>query len=258
MKKRIAFIAFIITATVSANTYYWGKTGHRVVGEVAEAHLTGKAKRQIKKLLDGEGLALVSNHADDIKSDERFRGFSPWHYVNFPFDKKYGEEAPSEYGDLIMGIEKCIEVLKSDTASLEDKSFYLKLLVHFIGDLHQPLHVGRTEDKGGNDIQVRWFGSGSNLHRVWDSNMIDHYGMSYTELAANLPQLSKKERKAIQAGSLMDWVYESQELAKKVYPSANVGEKLGYRYMYDHFNIVKLQLQKGGLRLAKVLNEVFN
>ena len=240
-----------------AGSWYWGQTGHRVIGEVASQHLDGKTKRKIKQLLGGKSLALVATYADEIKSDERFKGFSPWHYVNFPFDSKYKDQEPSPHGDLIMGIEKCISVLKSDRSSKEDKAFYLMLLVHFIGDLHQPLHVGRGEDKGGNDIQVQWFGKGSNLHRVWDGDMINQYGMSYTELTENLPVLTRTQIKELQKGELIDWVYESQQMAKKVYASAKTGEKLRYRYMYDHFGTVKEQLQKGGLRLAKVLNTIF-
>ncbi|MFD0861183.1 S1/P1 nuclease [Sungkyunkwania multivorans] len=251
------FFFMLFGMDASESELVWGKTGHRVVGEVAEQHLGKKAKREIAKLLMGESLANASTFADEIKSDRAFREFSPWHYVNFPFDKKYGEEPISEYGDIIMGIEKCISVLKDDAADQKDKVFYLKMLVHFIGDLHQPLHVGRAEDKGGNDFQVRWFDDGSNLHRVWDSDMIDHYGMSYTELASNLPSINKRQEKAIQEGTILDWVYESQNLAKKTYASAIIGEKLRYRYMYDHFGTVKSQLQKGGLRLAKVLNDIF-
>ncbi|MGY8914355.1 MAG: S1/P1 nuclease, partial [Flavobacteriales bacterium] len=183
--------------------------------------------------------------------------FGPWHYVNFPMDKKYSEVVPSTYGDLVKGIITCIAIVKDKNSTDEDRAFYLKMLVHFIGDLHQPLHAGREEDKGGNDIQLQWFGKGTNLHRVWDSNLIDDFGMSYTELAGNLPPLSKKERKAIQEGDVYDWVEESQELAKEVYGSVEVGEKLGYEYSYKYTNTVRKQLQKGGLRLAKVLNDLF-
>jgi len=260
MKRIVALLLLLIVSQIAySNAIFWGKTGHRVVGEVAENYLNGKARRAIKKLLNGESLALASTYGDEIKSDDRYRSFGPWHYVNFSFDKKYGEETPSESGDLINGIERCVEVLKNDTATKEEKVFYLKFLIHLVGDLHQPLHVGRGEDKGGNDIQVQWFGQGSNLHRVWDSDMIDNFGMSYTELATNLPKLNKEKRKEIQSGVLLDWVYESQKLAKEqAYPSARVGENLRYRYMYNHFNTVKEQLLKGGLRLAKILNDTFN
>lgn len=251
------FILLVFTIPGFSIEYDWGKTGHRVTGQIAEAYLTKKAKRNISKLLNGKGLALVSNFADDIKSDRAYKEYSSWHYVNFPFDKKYGEEKPSEYGDLIKGIEKCIAVLKDKESPAKDKEFFLKMLVHFIGDLHQPLHVGRGEDKGGNDIQIRWFDEGSNLHKVWDSEMIDHYGMSYTEMSVNTDIVSKSKIKTIQEGTILEWVHESQQLAKQVYGSANAGEELGYKYMYTYFPIVRTQLQTGGIRLAKILNEIF-
>ncbi len=255
------YIVLLLLISISFQSFSvtedWGKTGHRVTGEIANNYLTKKAKRKISKLLNGQGLAFVSIHADEIKSDERYRGYSPWHYVNFPFDKKYGEETPSERGDLVQGIQKCIEVLKNDISSKKDREFHLKMLIHLVGDLHQPLHVGRGEDKGGNDIQVRWFNDGSNLHRIWDSEMIDYYKMSYTELADNADELSSLQIQAIEKGDIVDWVYESQSLAKKVYASADVGEKLGYKYMYENFPLVRSQLQKGGIRLAKILNDIF-
>ncbi|GAA4276518.1 S1/P1 nuclease [Aquimarina mytili] len=257
LRIKSVLVVVLITSFAYSSEYDWGKTGHRATGQIAECYLTKKAKKNIALLLKGKSLAFVSTYADEIKSDERFRPYSPWHYVNFSFEKKYGEEKPSEFGDLVQGINTCIQVLKNEESSNDDKEFHLKMLVHFIGDLHQPLHVGRGEDKGGNDIQVRWFNDGSNLHRVWDSDMLDYNGMSYTELSKNTDRLSKAQTKALEEGTILDWVYESQKLAKKVYASANVGEKLGYKYMYDHFYTVRTQLHKGGIRLAKILNEVF-
>jgi hypothetical protein len=255
--KRILFIVLFVSQLTVANNIFWGKTGHRVVGEVATQHLTGKTKRALKKLLNGESLAMVSTYADEIKADNRYRKYNPWHYVNIDAGTPYSKEKAYKGGDIIQAIEHCIMQIKSTTSSKTDKVFFLKLLVHFIGDLHQPLHVGKAKDKGGNDFQVRWFNNGSNLHRVWDTDMINHYGMSYTELANNLPNLTKNQIQELKEGTVLDWVYESQELANKVYASANTGEKLGYEYMYQHFNTIKEQLQKGGIRLAKVLNEVF-
>ena len=190
---RLLLIAFLSTQFLYAEGPIWGQTGHRVTGEIAQRYLTRKARKAIDKLLDGESLAEVSNYADDIKSDSRFREYGPWHYVNFPGDKTYREIEPSPAGDIVTGIQRCIEVLENDSSSEADKVFYLKLLIHFVGDLHQPMHIGRAEDRGGNDIQIRWFDQGSNLHRLWDSDMIDHYGMSYTELANKLPEPGKKE-----------------------------------------------------------------
>ncbi|GGW45043.1 S1/P1 nuclease [Arenibacter certesii] len=255
--KKIILSCLIMAQMTFANDMEWSKTGHRTIGEVAQHHLTGKTKRTLKKLLNGESLALVSNHADEIKADRSYSKFGPWHYVNYPMDKKYTEVEPSNAGDIVMGIEKSIEIIKDKNSTKEDKVFYLKMLVHLIGDLHQPMHVGRLEDKGGNDIQLQWFGRGTNLHRVWDSNMIDDYGMSYSELANNLPELSKNQIKVIQKGDVYDWVEESHELSAVLYDSVEPGEKLGYAYSYKYWVTVEQQLQKGGLRLAKVLNQLF-
>lgn len=173
----------------------WGKTGHRAVGEIASKHLNRKARKAIKDILDGTSLAEVSIYADEIRSDKKYRAYGPWHYVNVPFDTSYDEAEKNPKGDIILAINECITKVQNKTLSKGDRAFYLKLLVHFIGDLHQPLHTGRSEDKGGNDIQVRWFNEGSNLHRVWDSEMIDFYKMSYSELSSNREDLTKTQIK---------------------------------------------------------------
>jgi len=250
-------ILFIFQQNILATSPEWGATGHRTIGEIAEKHLSKKAKKEIEILLQGQGLAIVSTFGDDIKSDDAYDKFYTWHFVNFPFDTKYENSKKEKRGDIVQGIAYCINILKDANASQEDKTFYLKFLVHLIGDLHQPLHVGRAEDKGGNDIKVLWHYKKSNLHRVWDSEMIEFYNMSYSELSANTSNLSKAQIELIQQGSVLDWTYESQSLAKKVYKSAKQDEKLSYRYSYDHFEIVRSQLQKSGIRLAKILNDIF-
>lgn len=251
----ISFL-FFSTAKVEKSDD-WGKNGHRATGEIAEEYLTKKAKRKIDKILKGQSLAFVSTFADEIKSDRKFNKFYSWHYINMDLDETYDTAEKNPQGDLVTGIEKCVSVLKDKTSSDEDKEFYLKMLIHFVGDLHQPMHIGRKEDKGGNTVQVQWFGRGTNLHRVWDENMIDDWEMSYIELAKNAKHLSKKQVEAIKKGSVIDWVNEVHGLTVEVYKSAKVGENLRYRYSYKNFGIVRTQLQKGGIRLAKILNEIF-
>lgn len=236
----------------------WGQTGHRVTGKIAEQYLSRGAKRKIEKILDGQSLAFVSTFGDDIKSDPRFRKYDPWHYVNLEEgETEYSEEKANPEGDLVMAIRESIEVLEDENASKEDKRFFLKLLVHFVGDLHQPLHSGRGSDRGGNDIEVEWFSDETNLHRVWDSEMIDSFQMSYSELAINAEDLSRRQIKAIASGSILDWMYESKELSNEVYASVEDGDELGYRYMYDWFPVVRKQLHKGGIRLAHILNRIY-
>ncbi len=257
MKHSIIALFLLISSFLQASEIVWGNTGHRATGAIAEQYLSRKAKKEINKLLDGQSLALVSTFGDDIKSDEKYRSFGAWHYVNIPFDKTYDNHPKSKRGDILQGIKTCVEVIKDPTSSKEDKAFYLKLLVHFIGDLHQPLHTGLGEDKGGNDFQVQWFKKGTNLHRIWDSQMIERFNMSYSELATTMPRLSKKQVALMQEGTARDWMEDSRMLVKDIYKNTKKGDDLGYSYMYQYFDPLRSQLQKGGVRLAGLLNELF-
>jgi hypothetical protein len=252
----IPFLFFMKSSSDEA--FFWGKNGHRATGKIAEKHLTRKAKRTIDKILKGQSLAFVATYADEIKSDKKYNKYYSWHYINMDLDQTYEQAEKNPKGDLVTGINTCIEILNDKNSSNDEKNFYLKMLVHFMGDLHQPMHIGRKEDKGGNSIQVEWFGKGSNLHRVWDTNMIDDWEMSYIELADNADDLSKTQIETIEKGTLIDWVNEVHIVTNEVYNSVEKGENLRYKYSYNHFGTVRTQLQKGGIRLAKVLNDIFD
>ncbi len=159
-------------------------------------------------------------------------------------------------GDIVQAIKLSKSKLKDNNVSIKEKAFYLKYLVHLIGDIHQPLHVGRGEDRGGNDIKVKWFGDDSNLHRVWDTNMIDNYQMSYTELSSHLLRSYSSEN--IELLSENEWIDESQNKVKIIYSNVKNGDYLGYDYIYENFDIVKTQLFTAGYRLAGTLNEIFD
>ncbi len=249
-------LSFCLLGPVNAGAK-WGQTGHRTVGEIANHYLKPKAKREIKRLLKKESLALVSTYADEIKSDKRYDKYYTWHYINMPLNEAYNVSKQNPDGDLVSGIEFCKSVIKDKDASDADKAFYLRLLIHFIGDLHQPMHVGLEEDKGGNDFKVQWFYRDTNLHSVWDSKMIDDFGMSYIELAKNSDHLTKLQVKELQKGTVIDWVNETHKLTREVYASVNQGDNLRYEYSYKFLNIARRQMQLAGIRLAKTLNELF-
>lgn len=235
----------------------WGATGHRVVGEYAAQRISKRTAKKIDALLDGVSLAETSTFADDIKSDQRYREYNPWHYANVKVEQTYAKSKKNEKGDIVRAINYCIEILKSPTTDRSEKQFHLKLLIHFVGDIHQPMHLGKPSDKGGNSVKLTWFGRNSNLHRIWDSNMIDDYGMSYTEIVANLPKLKPSEVKKIANAPILTWVNETHDLAKHVYASLPEHTNLGYRYRYEHLSNVRMQLLKGGIRLAALLDEIF-
>ena len=254
MKYILVLLLFSQTLFASED---WGQNGHRTVGATAEAYLKSKVQKKIFNILNGQSLADASTYADEIKSDKKYDEFKPWHYANVPFDKTYKQSEKNPKGDIVVGIQECIRQLKSKSLSKQEEQFYLKMLIHLVGDMHQPLHFGLKEDKGANDFKVKWFNQSSNFHRVWDTQMIESYNMSYSELAINLPKLDKAQVKQIQSGDLLDWVEDSRDLTRKVYDSATPNENLSYRYMYNWFNILRLQLNKAGIRLAVILNDIY-
>jgi len=234
----------------------WGKTGHRTIGEIATQYLMPQALESANKLLDNQSLAFISTYPDELKSDKNFDKYKPWHYVNIPLDKEYEDITPVLWGDIVQAIEKCVKIVGDKTQPKEERAFHLKYLVHLVGDLHQPLHTGRFEDYGGNKITVYWFGEKTNLHKLWDSGMIDTYKMGYTELAKNSPKLTQSQIKKIQKASVLDWTRESHTAVRKIYESTPSDSKLGYEYQYAHFDFVRMQLLKAGLRLANILNTI--
>ena len=254
---KIAYIFFLIFFKPLSDQIPWGITGHRTVGEVASQNISEKTSNSIKNLLEGESLSYISNYADDIKSDKRYQVYNPWHYANMKVNETYYSSEKNVEGDVIQAIKKCIEALKSKKTPKDDRRFYLKLLVHFVGDIHQPMHLGEKKDKGGNNIKLKWFGENTNLHRIWDSDIIDSSKMSYTELTNNLPRLSNSKKKEYESSPIEVWVKETHDLTKKIYKDLPENINLGYRYRYENFDTIRLQLLKAGLRLAYILDDIF-
>lgn len=255
--------AMLFLFIIPATGFAWGVTGHRIVAEIASHHLTPKARKAILALLGPQSMAMVANWPDFIKSDttHKYDNTSPWHYLDFPanstrvqFDEllhKHTEE------NLYTQTQALIRQLKDPAVSKADKVFAVSFLIHMIGDMHQPLHVGRDEDLGGNKVQVMWFDKQTNLHRVWDEHLVDFQQLSYTEYTAALDTASKAEIAKLQSGSIADWMFESHQLADKIYSLTHANDKLSYRYNYWFVGYMNQQLLKGGLRLAAILNEIY-
>lgn len=259
--KKVLFVFSILVIYQSA--FAWGITGHRVVAEIAQRHLSRRASKEIRKLFDREPLAYWANWPDFIKSDTtgKWQKVSQWHYVDLPghISKSafINDLKAINHKSLYSQIPAMENVLRDKHASFEDRKTALIFLIHFMGDLHQPLHVGRDEDQGGNKIKVYWFNKPTNLHSVWDEHLIDYQKWSYTEYATNIDVATKDQIRQIQSGTLEDWFYQSHQLSDEIYDRTPAGSKLSYRYNYIFYNTLNKQLLDGGLRLAKVLNEVF-
>ncbi len=240
----------------------WSQIGHRVVGEVAYSHLTCRAKKRIKRLLGNESIAISSNFADFIKSDSAMNYLDPWHYINVKSGMNYTDFAAYLQRDTIVDAftktNYLISELKNKKTPFEKKQFYLKLLIHIIGDIHQPMHVGRKEDLGGNKISVLWFSEPTNLHAVWDEKLITFQRLSYTEYTTSINFTNKQQRQDWQKQPMQEWLFESYQIADKLYAAiTQPNQKLSYRYNYDNIETLNQQLLKGGVRLAGLLNEIF-
>ncbi len=260
--KLLVSCIFLVTVLLfSQQTLAWGVTGHRVVAEIAERHLNKKAKRSIKKLMGDEPLAFWANWADFIKSDTTWQHASKWHYVNIKGNlskEEFLQTLPNiQVENLYSQIQVLQKQLKDKDATAADKNTALRFLIHMIGDLGQPLHVGREEDLGGNRIRVSWFGTQSNLHRVWDEHLVDFQQWSYTEYATALNVATREQVKQWQHTPLEEWFYESYAIANKVYAHTPENANLRYEYNYLFVQDMNDQLLKSGVRLAKILNDIF-
>ncbi len=240
----------------------WGAEGHRIAGLIAKSYLTPKARAAVKAILRDTSIAIASNWADFIKSDPNYNYLSSWHYIDL--DKTY------TYPDLQVYLNHdttvnaytklnfLIAELKKKNLPSNKKLLYLRMLIHIVEDVHQPMHVGHTSDKGGNDIKVTWQGNPSNLHSVWDSGLIEFQQLSYTEYASAINFTTAAQRTQWQREPISKWIFESNQIADKLYDEVKSGDTLnGYKYNFTHIAVVNRQLLKAGVRLAGVLNQIF-
>lgn len=270
----------MVILMMSTNIWAWGPTGHRVVGEVAEKYLKNKVLKKVTKILDGESLARVSNWPDKIKSDpDQYSYTFSWHYTSWPTGQDHYDPHTAS-GSLLTSLQKQIDILRKRDSTKDEKAFAIKFIVHLMGDLHQPLHVGNGHDHGGNSCRVLFHKEEVNLHKLWDESMIDFTRLSFTELTRFVDVRVKGDISKLQSGTLLHWMTESRDLRDSVYPSdvtlsskaknslpsycdrdlnlpAEQLPKLGYGYSYKHMPVVEERLFLAGIRLAKILNESF-
>lgn len=252
-KKVLLFCAVL---SFSQEAFSWGKNGHRIVGEIAQRNLTKEAEKGVKDLLGVEDLSRVSTFPDEIRSEKAYDYTAAWHYASIPSGKTYFDQKRSKDGDVIEGLFRMEETLRDPKKSKEEKAFALKFLVHMMGDVHQPLHVGLAEDRGGNMVRLKWFKGETNLHALWDESMVDFEQLSYTEYSSYLNHFTSDEKKELTKGTFVDWARESQDLRSTVYDLGG-SESLSYEYHHRMKPTMELRLRLAGIRLASILNRTF-
>lgn len=253
MVKKVFIILGVFSA---ANALSWGLTGHRVVGEIAQKHLKSKTKKELKRVFGHESLAYNANWMDFIKSDPTYKYMSPWHYATIPDGQTYEQAGTPPEKDVIWAINHFTGQLKSDTLTLDEERLALRCLIHLVGDIHQPLHVGNGKDRGGNNVKLKFFWEDSNLHRVWDSGIIDGEKLSFMEWAMFLDHNEKGEIERLQNSTPLDWAMESKAMRSSVYDLKGQ-DNLTYKYVFEHKAQVEKRLKEAGIRLAGLLNDIY-
>ena len=235
-RSSLVTIAAIMTVLLVPGTLWsWGCLGHRSSAMLADSRLTPAAAAAVRNLLDsGEDLADISTWAD---RQREVPGTGPWHYVNVPIsESRYDAKFCQPAGCVVSKIEDFRRVLLDPKAGRKEKLQALTFIVHYIQDLHQPVHVGDNGDRGGNDLQLRWFDVGTNLHRLLDSQIVDRHSRDEAQWAQELNALATREKSMEWSReSLADWATETLEAAKVVYPRPGLedllkpGTKLGQK-----------------------------
>lgn len=271
------FTCFILVVSLigilPVRAHAWGAAGHRIVATIAEDNLKPRTRERIADLL-GEDvtLASVANFADEIRFSRPDTKL--FHFVDIPLDANSYDPArdcrPTDEGDcVIAAIARFRQELSNSSLSNGRRRFALKFLVHLIGDMHQPLHCADNDhDRGGNDVKVTWFGRsgrGVNLHATWDRLIIERAELTDDEFVEALEDgLTDAQILAMQAGTVIQWAEEAHLVARnrtyKTVPGNRTMHKsrtepLGQPYYNRNFAVVDEQLLRGGLRLARVLNE---
>ena len=236
----------------------WSVLGHRLVGELATTELTPQARAQVAELLRGEEdptLAGVATWADQLRENDPDLGkrSAKWHYVNMPGDTcDYVPERDCRNGDCaIEAIERQTAILGDRSRPRAERAQALKFVVHFIGDVHQPLHVGLASDRGGNDAQVNLEGKGMNLHSLWDRELLASRGLDQDALVKRLARLPVA---SIRRGGVQAWARESCEIVHMpgFYPAS---AKIDSSYVERWRPAAEERVRVAAHRLAHVLNE---
>lgn len=255
--KRILFTLVALCATLPS--FGWGQKGHDTVACIAEQNVSDEVRRRVEEVLGGRSMVYYANWMDSASYTQEYRYTKTWHYANVDEGYTYATMPKNKRGDVVQAINDIVARLKSGTLTASEERANLRFLVHLVGDVHAPMHAGRLTDLGGNKVYVKFFGEKLKLHELWDEHLVEAaHKWSHTEWCHQLNDYCSAERKAeIAKGAPEDWLGESHEVAKGIYLASPRGKKLSYSYVNYYAPIIEERLLAGGLRLARLLNEIY-
>ena len=263
----------------------WGAKGHRIVAALAEQRLTPATQNALAELLQGEDLGAVATWADDMRSSEANAEFwrdwaANWHYVNIPAGQRYEEAPKNPRGDAYQALFTFSSILLKDpipegpvrtglesyfgelqTDSVELQRFALKFLIHIVADLHQPLHNGYLEDRGGNSIDLLWNGETTNLHRLWDSQLLDSRNTNEAgwvrRLGNRISRIPVSDLRGLEQLDMDVWTSEADQLLSRIHDSQSASRNPDDTYTARFLPTVEYQLIRASLRTARFLNSIY-
>jgi hypothetical protein len=250
MRKTI--IVLMAFTFITQYSFAWGHKGHSLVAEVAFSQLNESTKAEVVKFLDGKSIEDAANWMDEIKSEHAYDYLKPLHYLNIEKGEQFN---PTSTGNIYSEIARIQTDLKN-IDNLKDEKIQTDLLelMHLVGDIHQPLHCGYGIDKGGNTVQVSFFGKGSNVHKVWDSEMIDYKRVTLQDVLQN-NHFSVEQIARLKNAPIETWINESRGYLDNVYSFKS--NKIDDAYVDVNIGIVESQIYKAGTRLAELLEMYF-
>lgn len=256
--KHILFVTLFMLSTLSSMA--WDALGHRIVAEVAYQNLNCRARHQVDKALGKRGMVYYSSWADEIKSDTIYSSSYYWHFQNLPsglsaqqLDSIYYNK-PTNSGVLLYALDSIANRIKSGKRDNPDD---IKFIVHLMGDLFQPMHMGRPEDRGGNSCKMNWFSQKTNLHAVWDSKVAGAYFMSYREMVLYLNDYYRPQKRELKKKDLLECLHDTYALQNEVYAYQEKGDTNSYHYTYRFRQDSAYQLYCAGIKLAQLLNDIY-
>lgn len=242
--------------TVSASAY--DAMGHRIVADIAYQNLTVKARTQLDRLLGTHGIIYASTWADEVRSDKNYAYSYQWHYQDLDDNMSTDDLTkllahPKAEGEhLFFALDTLTSRLKKDKGDVEA----LKFVIHFMGDLHQPMHLGRKNDKGGNSIDFNWFGRKANLHSVWDGAIIESQKMSYSEYSLYLRDKFEPRKAEFLKYDILQSLEAVYAVRNAAY-SYDMSDTNNYHYIYFFATKADEMLYRGGIQLARLLNSIY-
>ena len=254
--KVITILFFALTFSLS--TWAWDAVGHRIIGEIAYQNLNRKVRKQCDRVLGERGIVYQATWPDEVRSDKQYDYSYKWHYQNLKDGMTKVDLENLLANPLLEGehLFYAINTMKDRLKKNKNDEEALKFLVHFVGDLHQPMHLGRLDDLGGNKVIMKWFGKETNIHAVWDGQITDSKNMSYTEYSKYLIDKYEPQLKEYKKYSILQSVEKAYEIRTRIY-NYDDPKNSNYLYVYTFGKDVDEMLFRAGIQLANQLNAVF-